>query len=207
MMNRRRALTAVLLLAACGSEPRGDAPRGAAPDSAGGAPAAVAAPPADSAGATPAATPAARLLALAENGVEVADSAGAPRRIAFGTPQAGVLAAVGPVAGAPDEQVNQEECPAGPLVTSQYASGLQLVFQDGAFVGWAAESGSAPRTVAGIGPGSTLGQLRAAYPAATVGETSLGTEFTAGDLYGIVSDSTAAGVVEIMFAGINCIFR
>ena len=52
-----------------------------------------------------------------------------------------------------------------------------------------------------------VAQLKAAYPAATVQETSLGMEFAAGDLYGIVTDSTGTGQVQMMFAGINCIFR
>ena len=75
------------------------------------------------------------------------------------------------------------------------------------FVGWAAQAGSPLRTAEGVGPGSTLSQIRAAYPAATVDQTSLGTEFAAGDLYGVFTDSTAASPLEIMFAGINCIFR
>jgi hypothetical protein len=40
-----------------------------------------------------------------------------------------------------------------------------------------------------------------------VDQTSLGTEFAAGDLYGVFTDSTASSPLEIMFAGINCIFR
>jgi hypothetical protein len=58
-----------------------------------------------------------------------------------------------------------------------------------------------------VGPGSTLGQLRAAYPATKVEETSLGQEFDAGELYGIVTDTTDAGQVQVVFAGTNCIFR
>jgi hypothetical protein len=195
MMKTSRALLIAALLAACGSESSGDAARGPATDAAAPTPAtAVPAPAADS-----------TAIVLVPDGLGV--TGGAPKQLAFGSPRAGALAAVGALLGEPAEQGIQEECPAGPLYHALYGTGLQLVFQDSAFVGWAARQGSTFRTVAGIGVGSTLGQLKAAYPTATVQETSLGMEFAAGDLYGIVTDSTDAGVVEMMFAGTNCIFR
>jgi hypothetical protein len=200
MMNSRCLLLAAALLAACGSEPSGDAAR-SAPDSAGAAPAVVGGA-ADTAATAPAAAPA---VVLASDGLDV--TGGTPKRLAFGSPMAGVLTDVGAVLGEPAEQGLQEECPAGPLYQTSYGPGLQLVFQDSAFVGWFARQGSALRTAAGIGPGSTLAQLKAAYPTATVEETSLGMEFAATELYGIVTDSTDAGVVEVLFAGTNCIFR
>lgn len=203
MTNSRCLLLAVVLLAACGSE-GGAAARSSADSAA--APATTPVPGADSA-AAPTAQPARRTIVLAPEGLELAGGAGGAERLAFGDPQARVLAAVGAVLEAPREQGVQEECPAGPLYHALYAAELQVVFQDSAFVGWASRQGSAFRTAAGIGPGSTVGQLKAAYPAATVGETSLGMEFAADPLYGIVSDSTASGRVEMMFAGTNCIFR
>lgn len=199
MMRPRRALLAAALLAACGPEPSGDAASRPAPDSADAAPAVQ--PDTVSPGAAGVA------IVLAPDGLELAGGAGAPKRLAFGDPQSGVLAQVGAVLGQPGEQGTQEECPAGPLDHALYGAGLQLVFQDSAFVGWSARQGSTLRTAAGIGPGSTLGQLRTAYPAATVEESSLGAEFTAGELSGVVADSSAAGEVEVMFAGTNCIFR
>lgn len=200
-MHRNTLLIALLLLAGCGSESSADDARTADADSTGSR--SADASPADSASAATVAP----VLALAPNGVEIARGADTRERIAFGAARDTVLARVGAMMRAPGEQAENAECPAGPLTTAKYPSGLQLVFQEGRFVGWAAESASGPRTTAGIGPGSTLGQLRAAYPAATVDESSLGMEFAAGDLYGIVTDSTAAGRVEILFAGINCIFR
>jgi hypothetical protein len=198
MMKPRYALLAAALLAACGSEPSGDAAR-TAPDSALAAPAAVGSS-VDTAALAPAAA-----IVLAPDGLNVTGSA--PRQLAFGSLRESVLAEVGAILGQPAEQGIQEECPAGPLYQAQYAAGLQLVFQDSAFVGWFAREGSAFRTAAGIGPGSSLPQLKAAYPATTVEETSLGTEFAADGLYGIIANPSDAGEVEVMFAGTNCIFR
>lgn len=203
MTRTTSVLLAAVLLVACGSEPSSDAT--ARPDSAATAPAA-AGTPADTLPAGPAAGGAAPAIVLAPDGLNVTGGA-APKQVAFGSPRAGVQADVGAVLGAPAEQGIQEECPAGPLQYAQYGAGLQLVFQDSAFVGWFAGEGSTLRTAPGIGPGSTLGQLRSAYPGVTMEETSLGHEFAAGELYGIVADTSSAGAVQVVFAGINCIFR
>lgn len=198
-------LLAAALLAACGPGEPEDAAGGAVPDSAAAAPAA-APPAADTAARAPAeARP--PTVVLAPDGLEIAAEGGAPARLPFGTPRARVLADVGAVLGAPQRQGDLEECPAGPLAHAEYGAGLQVVFQEGAFVGWSTRPGSPLRTAAGIGPGSTLAQLRAAYPAMTMEETSLGHEFAAGELFGVVADTTDAGQVEALLAGINCIFR
>lgn len=200
-IHRSTLLFALLLLAACGSESADDAAIPARDSAAAPSPAARAV---DSAVAAAEARP---VIMLAQDGLRITGGAQTPARVAFGTGREQVLGQVSGVLDGQGEAAEQAECPAGPLTTTEYPAGLELVFQEGKFVGWAAEPGTALRTEAGIGPGSTLGQLRAAYPAATVDETSLGIEFMAGELYGVVSDSTAAGQVEIMFAGINCIFR
>ena len=186
-------------LAACGSDRPADTADGTAPAAADSSPATVERP----VGTVPPADDQASTITLAADGLEL----GAGRRLAFGAARTRVLADVGGVLGEPAEQGMQEECPAGPLYQVGYAAGLQLVFRDSEFVGWFARQGSALRTARGIGPGSTLAQLKTAYPAARVEETSLGYEFAADELYGVVTDSTDAGVVEVIFAGINCIFR
>lgn len=206
MMHPRHLLLTTFLLAACGAEPPRNAAAGASPDSAAQAPAAVVRETADTTSPATAPERAAASIVLAPDGLTVG-GAGAPKRLAFGSAQAGVLADVGAVLGQPKEQGIQEECPAGPLYHALYASGLQVVFQDDEFVGWAAREGSSFRTAQGIGPGSTLGELKKAYPAATVQETSLGHEFAAGDLYGIVTGPSDTAMVKMMFAGTNCIFR
>lgn len=191
-----RAAIAIALLAACGSERPADTAPGSSADSADSATAATVD--------TTSADAAALAVVLAPDGLAI--TGGAPRRLAFGEPQARVLAEAGAVLGAAQNGGLQEECPAGPLYQTTF-SAVQLVFQDSAFVGWAAQKPSPLRTAEGIGPGSTMTQIRAAYPAAKVDQTSLGTEFAAGDLYGVFADSTAGAPLEHLFAGINCIFR
>lgn len=207
MIHPRHLLLAPLLLAACGSEPSRDAAADAAPDSAVEAPAAVVGQTADTVSRAPAPERGAKTIVLAPDGLTIGGAAGAPKRLAFGGAQAGVLADVNAALGAPKEQGNQEECPAGPLYQALYASGLQVTFQDGEFVGWSAREGSPFRTAQGIGPGSTVSELKKAYPAATVEESSLGHEFAAGELYGVVTGPSDTARVEVMFAGTNCIFR
>ena len=199
-MRSARVLLAAAVLAACGAEPPVGTLARAARDSA-----SAAAGGRDTADST--SVPAAGVIVLAPDGLEIPSSGGAPTRLAFGAPQVRVLADAGAMLGQPVEQGTQEECPAGELYYAQYGAGLHLVFQDSAFAGWSAGDGSPLRTAAGVGPGSTLGELRRAYPAATVEETSLGMEFAAGEMWGIVSDSSEAGRVELLFAGTNCVFR
>lgn len=200
MIHPRYLLPLAIALAACGPERSADDTASASADSASApvSPAAV-----DTVRAPEVAGPS---ITLASDGLGVIAD-GLPRQLAFGAARPRVLAEVGGVLGQPTEQGMQEECPAGPLYQVRYAGGLQLVFQDSAFVGWFAQPGSTLRTAREIGPGSTLAQLKAAYPAVKVEETSLGHEFDAGELWGIVTDTTDAGVVEVIFAGINCIFR
>jgi hypothetical protein len=204
MMHPRHALLATVLLAACGSEaPRGAA-AGASPDSVVQAPAAVV-PAADTISASAVPEQGAAPVVLAPDGLTIGGAT--PKRLAFGGAKAGVLADVNAALGEPKEQGIQEECPAGPLYHALYASGLQVVFQDDEFVGWSAREGSSFRTAQGIGAGSTVAELKKAYPAATVEESSLGHEFAAGELYGVVTGPSDAATVEMMFAGTNCIFR
>ncbi|HEX2206493.1 MAG TPA: hypothetical protein VHG93_02365 [Longimicrobium sp.] len=193
-------------LAACGSDRPADGAGGTSPASADSALAAVERGRADTLAAASGALPPESAITLSSDGLEVI-AGGVTRALAFGTAQTRVLTEVGGVLGAPAEQGTMDECPAGPLYQVGYGTGLQLVFQDSAFVGWFARQGSPFRTAREIGPGSTLRQLKTAYSATKVEETSLGYEFDAGGLYGVVTDTTDAGVVEVVFAGTNCIFR
>lgn len=115
-----------------------------------------------------------------------------------------VEAALGPHTG----QGTNPECGAGPLENVDFNGGLSLFFQDGKFVGWNIDgrNGSPYHTASGIGIGSTLEQLRAKGDVA-VQDTSLGVEFTAGEISGLASANNPDGKITSLWAGTTCAFR
>jgi len=97
-----------------------------------------------------------------------------------------------------------QECGAGPLVSARIPGQIDLMFQDDRLAGWMLIDDTALRMPDGIGVGSPLSALEATGPVETF-ETGLGTEFAAGDLYGLLTaDGTA---IEGIWTGTTCIFR
>jgi hypothetical protein len=92
---------------------------------------------------------------------------------------------------------------------AEFPGGLTLLFQDDKLAGWSVGKGSAGRqsTMSGVGVGSTRSDLVAAYSGVTVSETSLGQEFSAGGLYGVLDGPGATAKIEVMWAGTSCVFR
>ena len=206
-MNRLAHLTALLLLAAC------------APDA---APPPVAAQPEDSlvedpvntAAPPPAASPPAAptmaeapALAIDGEGLRLFNPAnGAARPLPFGTARSIVLTALAG-RGVPDLGT-QTECGAGPLDFATWRDGLKLYFQAGKFTGWALDrrAARAVTTAAGIGLGSSRAELEAAYAIAVV-QSTLGTEFTAGGLAGLLDGPGPRASITNLWAGTSCNFR
>lgn len=189
-------IIAAAALAACSQSPA-DAP---APESA----APTAAPPAVSGAASSAPSPA---LAVEAEGLRLFDPAsGAARPIPFGTARAQMMTALA-ARGAAETGTNGE-CGEGPLDFATWADGLTLWFQDGVLAGWALNGAAegAASTAAGIAPGSSRAELESAY-AVTVEQTSLGTEFAAGELFGIIEGDGPEARVSAMWAGVSCNFR
>lgn len=97
-----------------------------------------------------------------------------------------------------------QECGAGPLVSARIPGQIDLMFQDDRLAGWMLIDDTALRMADGIGVGSSRSDLDATGPVETF-ETGLGTEFVAGDLYGLLTgDGTA---IEGIWTGTTCIFR
>lgn len=187
---------AALLLAGCGGE--APAPTNTPANTTATAPEAAA--PVKAARSVPA-------LAVEGEGLRLFDrDTGKASPIPFGTPRAQALAALA-FLGTPATGTNGE-CGAGPLGTADWPDGFGLHFQDGKFVGWklGARSRGAITTAAGIAPGSTRAALDAAY-AAKVAQTTLGTEFTAGALSGLLDGKGTGARITDMWAGVSCVFR
>jgi hypothetical protein len=149
-------------------------------------------------------------LALDPGGIMVVmTDNGSTRLLDFGLPKAQTIEIVTRVAGAPAPEITNAECGAGPMVFVEYPGDLTLLFQDDRFAGWSVgrDGKGKQSTMNGIGVGSTRSQLVAAFTGATIEETTLGQEFTAGGLSGILSGPGADATVETMWAGTSCVFR
>ncbi|MDF0596464.1 hypothetical protein [Psychromarinibacter halotolerans] len=136
------------------------------------------------------------------NGLAIA---GNPLRIDFGRAQDGVLTAVTRVLGAPPaNSMTNPECGAGPLQIVQYDR-ITLLFQTGNFVGWTTDD---PRVAAanGLSAGVTRAQLEnGGY--GPFQPTTLGVEFEADGIYGLLPDNDAATPIDTLWAGTTCFFR
>ncbi|MBF9060766.1 hypothetical protein HKCCSP123_16415 [Rhodobacterales bacterium HKCCSP123] len=122
-------------------------------------------------------------------------------RIDFGRAQVGVVDTVTRLLGEGPVQVSTNaECGAGPVTAAAWADGLTLNFQNGDFVGWVNTDPDLP-TGGGIRPG----QPRLELPQVSFSITSLGTEFSRSEVYGLLTENDEA--VRIVWAGTTCFFR
>ncbi|MEM9318214.1 MAG: hypothetical protein AAGA70_04320 [Pseudomonadota bacterium] len=120
-------------------------------------------------------------------------------RIDFGRAQPGVIEAASRLFGAaPDEVIIQTECGAGTVTAARWP-GVTLNFLDGDFRGWVV---AAPGLPAG---GLTVGTPRDALPPLRYQETTLGTEFDAGGVFGIILPGEDE--VAQLWSGATCFFR
>jgi len=147
-------------------------------------------------------------MALDGDGLMLVDTGGSTRALTFGTSESLVLAAATASLGAPRDRSTNQDCGAGPLAFVSFDGGLLVTLQGGKFVGWTvrAAAGREPRTMSGIGLGSTRAELEAAY-AAKVATSSLGVEFSAGGLSGVLASKAAMAPITDLWAGANCIAR
>lgn len=148
-------------------------------------------------------------IALDGEGLRLVDAAtGSTRPVAFGAADSTAVAAATATLGAPSERSSNSECGAGPLDFVAFPGGLLLAVQHHRFVGWSVRrtSGRELQTMAGIGLGSTRAELESVYTA-KVERTSLGIEFYAGGLQGILESGAASARITDLWAGANCVAR
>jgi hypothetical protein len=152
-------------------------------------------------------------LALSGEGLDLVSERGSVRHLMFGTPAPTVIDAITRTYGgiAPKRGRN-EECGAGPLDMATWQDGLTVMAQHGRFVGWSVSRGPAdadrggPATMAGIGLGSTRRELEAAYTA-DIHTTTLGEEFAAGNVFGVLDASGPSARITVLWGGTSCNFR
>lgn len=151
------------------------------------------------------------VLALDSQGLRVVNaSTGATRAIAFGMKEADVVSILTNLRGKPRDRGVNQECGAGPLGFANWADGLSLQFNKGRFAGWSVDGRSKAAnkltTINGVGTGSTRTQLNKAYTV-KVSQSTLGTEFSAGSLGGLLSGSKPTDRVTSLWSGTTCFFR
>lgn len=191
-----------LFLAACGGEPANIVaePSNAVPEPA-------ATPPANLVAEAPVAADG-PLLNLAPGALSLVDpNSGRSRELAFGLDRATVEDALALALGKPAERGSNGECGEGAMDFARMPGGLLAWFQQGKFVGWFLDDTAAKlSTASGIGVGSTRKALTDVYDA-QIAESSLGQEFTAGELSGLLSGVEATARVTAIWSGQVCNFR
>ena len=146
-------------------------------------------------------------LAIEAEGLRLFDDAGAARAIPFGTPQATAIAAVAAsVGGAAPEVTTNSECGAGPVQFAKFSNGLQLAFQNEQFQGWFVDEAGVT-TADGMGVGSTRASIEESRTIEMQEDSTLGAEFSSGDLGGFLTNATPQGTVTSLYAGLTCFFR
>ena len=141
-------------------------------------------------------------------GLRLGPGSGGDANLAFGAAQSEVLARLGSL-GTPEVSTNAE-CGAGPMEIAEFPNGLSLLFQEGRLVGWSIDgrTGNRLATAAGIGTGgSTRADVEAAYPGATIEESTLGQEFSAEGIGGLLGGAGPDARVTALWAGTTCMFR
>jgi hypothetical protein len=129
---------------------------------------------------------------------------------AFGGDGGEVVDALSTALGEPTDESDIAECPAGPASGARWGEDLQVVLQEGAFVGWSLGELSTLTLADGLAIGSTLQDVRDLYADVTVDpESTIGVELYAESvgLSGLVTEDAPTGTVTALWAGTVCIFR
>lgn len=143
-------------------------------------------------------------LAVDGEGLRLVEArSGSTRPLAFGLSSGAVLGPLEKLRGPAGKGINSD-CGSD---YANWADGLSLSFRRGKFVGWSVDGRSegAIATMTGLGTGSTRASL-GAYDYKVV-RTSLGSEFTAGDVHGLLSSGAGDATVTYIWAGEVCIAR
>lgn len=167
--------------------------------------AAHAAAPVEANAATPAPAAAQRPpLVLEGTGLGIPE-ASSTRTVAFETPKAATIEAVTKALGRPPSDLGEvSECGGGGLEFAEWKDEIILWFEEGSFLGW--DNKGKLETSGGIGLGSSRADL-AKLPGFEVEQSTLGTEFRAGGLNGLLASKAPDAKVTDLWGGTTCVFR
>lgn len=144
-------------------------------------------------------------LGLNGQGLVLTTPKGVVTRIKFGMPRDQVMAALNTRPEPGESTIS--ECGAGPIDFASWPDGLNLLFQGGAFQGWALDQrADSLRLTNGVGIGTTVARLRK-LGKLRIEASTLGNEFTLGGVSGLVSSRRNTGKVTNLWAGLDCSFR
>lgn len=146
-------------------------------------------------------------LALDGEGLRIfAIATGASRVISFGISKADALNMLESVQGkSPSNQGENIDCGATNAV---WQDGLTVWFARDKFVGWSLSSpASSLSTVGGLKVGSSRAELEGGASVARIARSSLGEEFSAGEVGGLLDSADASARVTHLWAGAVCIAR
>lgn len=130
---------------------------------------------------------------------------GTSRLLAYGSAKDEVIRAVSLVRKAqPQEQGEVDECVANYV---RWPGGLTVWFEQDRLSGWSlAADSTGLATGSGIRPGASRSEIEAVHAVQLV-ESSLGVEFAAGGLSGILSSPRPDGRITSLWAGTTCLAR
>lgn len=132
-------------------------------------------------------------------------SASPPRTLAFDLPKAATIEALTRALGRPPTELGaNEECGGGGMEFAAWDKEITAWFLDDRFAGWDNKGGL--KTLEGLGIGSSRADL-AALPGFEVEQSTLGTEFRAGGLSGILASGAPGARVTHLWGGATCVFR
>ncbi|MCW3836283.1 hypothetical protein ACFQ1E_11350 [Sphingomonas canadensis] len=149
-------------------------------------------------------------LKLDPEGLLLVDvESGEKRTVAFGAARDVAVPAIASALGKPLSASVNQECGAGPIEHVAFQGGLTLLVQGGKFGGWSLDGreGGGYATPGGVTIGSTLADLRKAAKKVDVEESTLGTEFMADGMSGLLDGKAATAKITDLWAGLSCVFR
>ncbi len=123
----------------------------------------------------------------------------------FAAGRSEVQSALAATLGEATRTEQQDECGAGPVVSSIYPGGLTVNFQSDSLAGWTLSEASETIVVdSDVAIGTARDEAEAAPGFAPMEGSTLGEEFMLGDeLGGLIED----GAVSMLYAGTQCFFR